>query len=219
MSRIIFFAILLFSQMAFSQNLRDKISHFQNIFNNPGSSTEISQSSYNAGETRPKAILKGAFYIGGSDRRRELLSSSMTNQMCADDFSRIYSVYIDVDTTVSCGSNTLDYVYIGEARDGGGGSRVYNLMSYLYNDVINGSAGAVYLHCYYGVHASNTLAQMALMQFCGISKEQAKSNWDVIDIYDSLGAKGRRRQFQKIDEFNPFPEFQLTAQQRSQICH
>lgn len=219
MKKIVFLSIFLFSQMALSQSLRDKISHFQYLFDNPNSSTEISKSSYNSGDTRPKAILKGAFYIGGSDRRRALLSSSMTKQMCNDDFSRIYSVYIDVDTQINCGSNSVDYVYIGEARDGGGGSRVYNLMSYLYNDVINGSAGAVYLHCYYGVHASNTLAQMALMQFCGISKDQAKRNWDDIDIYDSLGAKGRRRQFEKIDEFSPYPEFQLTAAQRNQVCH
>lgn len=218
-SFVLFFATLLIAPMALSQNLQVKVSHFQDAFGYPSSSTAISNSSYNTGEMRPKSILKGVLYIGGSNQKRKLLSSSMVQTMCRDDFSRIYSVYIKTNQNVSCGSNSLDYVYIGEARSGGGGDRVYNLMSYLYNNVINGSDGAAYLHCYYGVHASNTIAQMALMQFCGISKSQAKKNWDVIDIYDSLGDKGRRRQFEKIDAFQPYSEFQLSADQRNKICY
>ncbi len=215
----IFTFLVLFSNMVLAQNLETKISHFQNLFNNPTSSTSISQSSYNTGETRPKSILKGVFYIGGSDRRRALLSSGFLDKICSDDFSRVYSVYERVDRTVSCSGNSMKYEFIGEARDGGGGSRIYNLLAYLYEQVIHGDEGAVYLHCHYGVHASNTIAQMALMQFCGISKAQAKQNWDVIDLYDSLGASGRARQFEKIDEFTPYGEFQLTSDLKNKICH
>lgn len=193
--------------------------YFEGLFGNPSSSTTITETSYNQGDTRPKSILKNVFYIGGSDRRRSLMSSGFLNNMCEAGFSRVYSVYKKVDRRVSCGGNSYDYSYIGEAKTDGGGRRVERLFSYLYSEVINGSEGAVFLHCHYGVHASNTIGQMALMQFCGVSRDQAKRNWDVIDLYDSLGAKGRARQFRKIDDFTPFAEFSITASQRAQICH
>lgn len=216
-----FFLFLFFftSNAAFTSDLNSRVSYFQSLFNNPKRSTDISESDYNQGDTRPKSILKGVLYIGGSNRRRETLSNSFLNNLCEDGFSQVYSVYKRVNKHITCSNNQFNYVYIGEARENGGGKRLYSLLKYLYNEVINGEKGAVYLHCHYGVHASNTIAQMAQMQFCGISKREAKSNWDTIDLYNSLGEKGRQRQFHKIDTFNPYPEFQINSQQQNQICH
>lgn len=210
--------ILCLPGAALAGNLNEKIDHFQDLFGNPSSNTKITKTEYNQGETRPKAILKGVFYIGGSDQKRKLLSGSYQQLLCGDQFSRVYSVYKQVDKEVSCSGNSYSYSFIGQASDGGG-SQVKALMGYLYNNVINGEEGAVFLHCHYGVHASNTIAQMVLMQFCGVSASQAKKNWDAIDLYDSLGKEGTRRQFEKIDSFKPYPEYQITEAQKNAICY
>lgn len=212
-------SLLLIGTNVHAASLTDKVSFFQSLFGHPTSSTQISKTSYNQLDTRPKAILKGVFYIGGSNKKRSLLTSDYLQKVCSDSFSRVYSVYRKVDQTVSCSNNSYNYQYIGEARTGGGGKRVYNLLRYLYEQVINGDEGAVFLHCHYGVHASNTIAQMVQMQFCGLSKENAKRNWDVIDLYDSLGAEGRQRQFEKIDGFTPYSDFQINSEQKAKICY
>lgn len=219
-SLAVFCLFLTAAYSAHAESLAEKVETFERLFNYPSSSTQVASKSsrYNRGETRPKSILKGVFYIGGSDRKRELLSGSFLDEICEDGFSRVYSVYRSVDRTVHCSNNSISYRYIGEARDSGGGANVRELLQYLYNEVINGDNGAVLLHCHYGVHASNTIAQMVQMQFCGISKSEAKRNWDVIDLYDSLGAKGRSRQFEKIDGFTPYADLRLTAAQQELIC-
>lgn len=203
------------------ENLYEQATYFQELFGNPPSNTAISNSDYNQGETRPKAVLKGVFYFGGSNVRRDLLSSSFRTKICNDGFSKVYSVYNDVNTTISCKHNNLSYARIGQAAlEPRQGDNVYELLANLY-DIIqaNGRSSAVYLHCYYGVHASNTIAQMVLMQFCGISEDEAIHNWDKVDLYDSLGREGTQLQFQKIRNFTPYPEFAISDEQRRAICY
>lgn len=213
--------LLFISQQAFAfSSLREQSQWFQNLFGNPSSTTKITKTEYNQGETRPKAVLKGVFYFGGTDKKRKLLSSSYKRMLCEDGFSGVYSVYLKVSETVSCDGNKMSYSHIGQANmNQKPGDKVYRLFERIYEIIqSNGDMSALYLHCHYGVHASNTIAQMALMQFCGISKSQAKSNWDKVDLYDSLGAQGTAKQMKKIDNFTPYPEFQISAAQKAVVC-
>ena len=219
---LIAFLIATFCTVAQAQ-LQTMVSEYNGYLGESSSSTRIMQNSpLNRGkDMRPKTVLKGVLYFGGSDRRRALLSSGTQQFLCESGFSTVYSVYdTPKRSSISCSGHTTAYRKVGEAPDSGNGSRVRTFLEDVY-DVIqaNGSLGPIYLHCWYGVHASNTLAQIALKQFCGTSDSQLASNWDKVDLYDSLGAKGARRQVQKIFNFTPYSDLMISAGQRQQICH
>ncbi len=221
MKKAIILGIFLSHQAFAFSDLNEQVSWFQGLFGNPTSSTQITKTEFNQGDTRPKAALKGVFYFGGSDAKRKLLSNDYRKLLCESGFSKIYSVYIKVDKNISCENNNLSYSYIGEARTNQkSGDRVYELLSGIHNIIQrDGAVPAIYLHCYYGVHASNTIAQMALMQFCGISKEQAHKNWHANDIYNSLGAEGTAKQMRKINNFEPYNEFAISKEQQAKVCY
>lgn len=221
MFRTLFITLICLAPSLCFADLKAQVAHFQNLFGNPSTNTKISSSVYNQGETRPKAILKGVFYIGGTDNKRKLLSSDFLQMLCEDEFSHVYSVYDKVDKTVRCAGNQFSYSHTGQANmTPATNDKVYRILSQLYGVIQSqGARGAVYLHCYYGVHASNTIAQMALMQFCDISKQQAKKNWDTIDLYNSLGKEGTQKQYQKIDGFKAYPEFKISKAQQALICY
>jgi hypothetical protein len=204
---------------AFS-NIAEQASYYHSLFNSPNSATSISKSQFNKGETRPKEVLKGVFYFGGTDGKRTPLSSGYQELLCESGFSSAYAVYTKVNNTTSCGGNTLEYSFIGQAQESpNGGNRVEALMKNIYQIVKSaGSIGPIYLHCYYGVHASNTISQMVLKQFCGISDSTAFSNWDKNNIYNSLPAPGPANEKAKIAAFQPDANLQLTTAERSAVC-
>src|SRR5690606_25842282 len=73
------------SAQAFS-SLSEQASYYQGLYNNPSSNISISKSEMNKGETRPKAILKGVYYFGGVDTKRDLLSRNYQNLLCENGF-------------------------------------------------------------------------------------------------------------------------------------
>lgn len=209
--------VFCFNTMA---GLLDQARYYQDLYGNPGSTTSISKSGMNQGETRPKAVLKGVFYFGGSDVKRKALSNQYQNLLCENGFSKVYSVYTKVSSDISCGGATMQYRHIGQANEQQSpGDKVYQLLAELY-DIIksDGAAGPIYLHCFYGVHASNTIGQMVQKQFCGISDDQAENNWDKVDLYDSLG-KNTPVEIAKVRNFRPYPEFQISAEEQAKICY
>lgn len=222
MKSIIAISLLLlpFSASAFS-SLAEQARYFQDVYGNPSSPTQVTKTEMNRGETRPKAVLKGVFYFGGSDQGRKLLSSSYQNLMCEHGFSQAYSVYDKPSKGTSCSGNSMEYSHIGQASvDSDGGSRVASLMRKLYRIIkANGSEGPVYVHCYYGVHASNTIAQMVLKQFCGISDATAVANWNKVDLYDSLGEPNLSRELEKVQNYSPDPSLQLSASEKATVCY
>lgn len=199
-------------------SLAAQAQYFQSIYANPSNSTMInSKSAMSTGETRPKAVLKGVYYFGGSDVKRQSLSTGYQNILCDSGFSRAYSVY----TPASSACAGINYSHIGQASESSnGGSKVAALMSEIYKVIkANGSLGPIYLHCYYGVHASNTISQMVLKQFCGIDDETAISNWNKVNLYNSLAEPGPTKEKAKIRAFQPDPNLTLTAEERAVVCY
>lgn len=205
-------------------SLQTMVSDYTRFLGNSSSPNQIMKSSpLNRGkDMRPKTVLKGVLYFGGSDRKRSLLSSGTQTFLCENGFSSVHSVYdTPKNSRISCEGNTTKYKKVGEARSSANaGSGVRTFLEDVY-DVIqsNGSLGPIYLHCWYGVHASNTIAQMALKQFCGVSDSELARNWDKVDIYDSLGSKGMRENIQKIYNFEPYSDLMISSSQRQKICH
>ncbi len=217
------FIFTTFSTMAHAR-LQTMVADYTQFLGKTSSSTRIMKNSpLNRGkDMRPKTVLKGVLYFGGSDRKRALLSSSTQQFLCESGFSTIYSVYDTPNRSqINCNGNTTRYRKIGEAKSSdNAGSRVRTFLEDIY-DIIqsNGTLGPIYLHCWYGVHASNTIAQIALKQFCGVSDSELARNWDTVDIYDSLGSKGMRKNIKKIQNFSPYQDLMISAKQRQHICH
>jgi hypothetical protein len=219
MRAFILLSFLMAAETGFGfSSLSQQANYYQDLYNNPSDSTQISKSQMNQGETRPKAVLKGVLYIGGSDRKREALSSNYQGLLCSEGFSQAYSVYTSVDKTATCAEGELNYNHIGTPKADGARPRL--LMQSIYNVIkAGGSLGPIYLHCYYGVHASNSFAQMAQKQFCGISNDQAVANWNKVNLYDSLDAANKAKQLDIIRSFQPYSEFAISAAERSVVCY
>lgn len=219
MKAIVLLGILISTNSVYGfSSLSEQANYYQALYNNPSNPTEISKSDMNKGETRPKAVLKGAFYFGGSDKKRELLSSNYQQLLCTEGFSQVYSVYSSVNKAVTCAQNEMNYDHIGSPK--ADGNRPYQLMESIYNVIkANGAQGPIYTHCYYGVHASNSYAQMALKQFCDISNDEAVSNWNKVNLYNSLDAANKAKQLEIIRSFKPYPEFKITDAEKATVCY
>ncbi len=219
----IVFAVAIFIpclSVAFS-SLQEQVSYYQSLYNHPKNTVEISMSRMNAGETRPKAVLKGVYYFGGTNVKRQALSSQYRSLLCQNGFSQTFSVYTSVNTTVKCDQNEMMYAHIGQAKHArDGGPKVIDLIERIYAVIkSNGELGPIYLHCFYGVHASNTISQMVLKQFCGISDREAFENWDRVNLYNSLPDPGPRKEKAKIAAFQPDPRFKITQAEKNLICY
>ncbi|MCB0408177.1 MAG: hypothetical protein KDD34_08240 [Bdellovibrionales bacterium] len=217
------YSFLFLSLYAQAKSLEENVNQYTNLFGSYPSSTTIMQNSplNRGGEMRPKTILKGVFYFGGSDIKRGLLSKNTQDFLCTSGFSATYSVYDSPkNSSFACKGNSMSYSKTGEAsKSDNGGYRVRQLLENLYNIIqSNDNKGPVYLHCWYGVHASNTIAQIVLKQFCGWSTDELIHNWDNIDIYNSLGEKGRKENLEKISIFQPYEDLHISTSAQSLIC-
>jgi hypothetical protein len=75
--------------------------------------------------------------------------------------------------------------------------------------------GAVYIHCWNGWHQSGLLSALTLIQFCGLSNQQALNYWTLCtdghtDPYTKLKAR--------IMDFKPFPDIGFTDEQKKEYC-
>lgn len=212
---------LLLATATASADLNGQVAEYRNLFGDvPSNTTIMNRSSLNRGkEMRPKTILRGVFYIGGSDVLRATLSPATKQFLCQAGFSGAYSVYVKANESVSCGGASYNYRFIGQAPDRGNGPSIRQLLGHLHQVITsNGAMGPVFLHCHYGVHASNTIAQIALKQFCGIGDQQAAANWDRINYMNSLPRQNVQMQYAKIQSFQPYPELRISEEQRRAVC-
>lgn len=209
------------SALAFS-SLSEQSNYYQNLLANPPNTYTITKSKdFAKGEARPKAVLKGVFYFGGTDTKRDLLSNSYQQMLCKENFSQAYAVYTKVNKTVKCDGNNMAYNFFGQASiKDNGGAKVRTLLEQIYSIIkSNGSEGPIYLHCWYGVHASNTIAQIVQKQFCGISDDTAYSNWDNVDLYNGLGKDDVAKNLQKIANFTAYDDLKITEQEKATVCY
>ena len=73
----------------------------------------------------------------------------------------------------------------------------------------------IYIHCWNGWHQSGMLSAFTLMQFCGISNQQALKYWEQNTDGNSKGFQAVKS---KILEFKPYKEFQTDSITRARIC-
>jgi protein-tyrosine phosphatase len=100
--------------------------------------------------------------------------------------------------------------YIDKGLEGSGLAAVHRQVY----DTIKNKGKPVFIHCWYGIHATGAVAATALMQFCNISPQQAVAYWKV-----GVPAKLQYpKVIQSIMSFKPNPELQLTSDEREKYC-
>lgn len=159
-----------------------------------------------------KMVMPGVLYRGGGTGGKSPMGSSQSTALCEDGFSSAvygYRTGWSGDHSVQCGSGSLNY----SSRQWDKSSAGEAMLRELHSIIQNGS-GPMYVHCWYGVHASGYLAAIALMQFCGYDANQAVDYWN-----SNVPASIRYRKVQDmIRNFRPLGELQISGEQQARVC-
>jgi len=158
-----------------------------------------------------REVMPGVLYRGGGEGGRQPISSGSMQNLCSYGFQSAYYVYRTGwggDHGVSCGGGQT--VYMSKQWDNSQQARA--ILTDIYNKIQTG--GKVYVHCWYGVHASGYIAAIALRQFCGYSAEQGVTYWD-----SAVPASIRYEKVQQmVRNFSPYSDLQLSAAQQARVC-
>lgn len=178
-----------------------------------GSSTQVVAGSEKVyGVKNFKVVMPGVLYRGGGEGGKNPLSDKALQSLCREGFrSAVYGYKTGWTGTkkVSCEGGQLIYTY----RQWDKVSDAQEMHRELFG-LIKNRGGAMYVHCWYGVHASGFLAATALMQFCGYSASQAVAYWD-----SNVPASIRYPKVQNaIRAFQVDPGMQLSAEEQATYC-
>jgi hypothetical protein len=158
-----------------------------------------------------REVMPGALYRGGANNGHAPLSKSELNALCEDNIGTaiyLYTTGFTGPSATSCSKGSLNY--IDKGWEGSGRAAVHQQVY----DTIKNKGKPVFIHCWYGIHATGAVAATALMQFCNISPQQAVAYWKV-----GVPAKLQYpKVIQSIMSFRPNPELQLTSDEREKYC-
>lgn len=158
-----------------------------------------------------REVMPGALYRGGANNGHAPLSHEELDALCEDDIGTaiyLYTTGFVGPSVTHCSKGSLDY--IDKGWEGRGRAAVHKKIY----DAIKNKGKPVFVHCWYGIHATGAVAATALMQFCNTSPKQAVDYWKV-----GIPAKLQySRVIQGITTFKPDPVLQLTPAERGQYC-
>lgn len=160
-----------------------------------------------------KIVMPGTLYRGGSSGDKAPLSVKSAQALCKDGFSTAIYVYNrnwdNKSHLTKCQSGQLEYLMLRWDHP----SEVHQVLKKL-KYIIDKRTGPMYVHCWYGVHASGYVAAVALKQFCGFSNSQAISYWN-----SNVPKKIQYAKVQTmIQNFKPYPDLLITAEQQARVC-
>jgi hypothetical protein len=158
-----------------------------------------------------REVMPGALYRGGANNGHAPLRQDELDALCEDDIGTaiyLYTTGFSGPSVTHCSKGSLDYVDKG--WEGQGRATIHKQ---IYN-TIKSKGKPVFIHCWYGIHATGAVAATALMQFCNVSPKQAVEYWKV-GVPPKLQYP---KVIQSILGFKPNPELQLTPEERDQYC-
>lgn len=158
-----------------------------------------------------KVVIPGVLYRGGNSGGGTMpLSTKGLNTLCEKGFSQAVYMYPDSFAQAGKASCDIEYTTFGGAiRDR---SKIEGFLKRVHSVIVN-KKGPLYIHCWNGWHASGEMAAMALMQFCGWNGAKAADYWQA-----NVGDKAYPSIQQRIQNFQPFSELQISSEQRAEIC-
>jgi len=176
-----------------------------------------------------RVVLRGIYYRGGAnnvynkykkrDNQNPLQDEALKN-LCQEGFkTAIYLYRTNFSTaskSVNCQnfaneSNELSY----QQMDGLDENNVDQFLEIFYKAIKGQIPAPIYAHCWNGWHASGLVATLALRQFCGMDAEKAVSYWVENTDGNSNGYESIKN---RIRNFTPRPQFQITETERREIC-
>jgi hypothetical protein len=155
-----------------------------------------------------REVMPGALYRGGANNGHAPLNH---DALCEDDIGTaiyLYTTGFSGPSVTHCSKGDLNY--IDKGWEGSGRAAVHKQVY----DSIKSKGKPVFIHCWYGIHATGAVAATALMQFCNLPPKQAVDYWKV-----GVPVKLQYpKVIQSIETFRPNPELQLTPEERSKYC-
>ena len=158
-----------------------------------------------------REVMPGALYRGGANNGRAPLNQSELDALCDAGIGTAYYLYstgFRGPSVTHCAKGELDYSYEGWE---GKGRAIIHQQIY---STIKTKGKPVFIHCWNGIHATGAVAATALMQFCGISAQQAVEYWKV-GIAPRVQYPGVIR---NIQSFEPNPKLLLTPEEQATYC-
>jgi len=176
------------------------------------------------GLTHFRVVMPGVLYRGGTegpraggDGPRRPLQNQSLQALCKAGFSQaVYAYRTGWNGTenVSCAGNSLQYDY-HQWDNRVALKRVFIKI----HEIITQGKGAMYVHCWYGLHASGFISATALAQFCGPAgwdSRKAAKYWDSV-IPPTIRYPKEHDQVANFVRFTD-PELQISVQDATRVC-
>ena len=169
------------------------------------------------GVSNYKTVMPGVLFRGGSSTsvrdQKGPLSGSSQEALCNDGFdSAVYGYstgWKGGDKSVNCAGGQLTYTMKRWDRP----ADLREVLKTV-RDIIVEKKGAMYVHCYFGVHASGYIVTTALMQFCGLSASEGVAYWNS-NVAKSI-------QYEKVQKmirsFQPYSDLTISAADQARVC-
>jgi hypothetical protein len=158
-----------------------------------------------------REVMPGILYRGGANNGRAPLNSSELEALCEQGIGTaiyLYDTGFTGPSTVHCQRGSMSY--IDRSWEGKDRADVHRQIY----EAIKSKGSPVFIHCWNGIHATGAVAATALMQFCGISAQQAVDYWKV-GIAKNLQYP---KVIKSIMSFKSDPALQLTPEEQKQYC-
>lgn len=211
------------------KTLDEKVEYYKNLFNVECANQKITDNFGNGndkfyGTRNMRPILHGIAYRGGAnnfyhkdnkrDNHNPLPEDGLTN-LCLNGFSNSVYLYAtnfkSSKTDISKDGKTLKYIQ----KSGNSKEELNLLFTMILNAVNNPPMGPIYLHCWNGWHQSGYVSSAILMQFCGLSNEEAYQYW--LDNTDGVN-KGYDNVKSMVKNFKKLDNFSIPDSVKSLIC-
>jgi hypothetical protein len=159
-----------------------------------------------------REVMPGVLYRGGATtgEDRTALTKSQLDSICEGGAGSAYYLYkksVPTDKYSCTSGKSVDY----SSMDYSSSPKTINKRIY---KSIHDSAKPVFVHCWYGIHATGFVAATALMQFCDYSASEAVEYWKV--------GIAKKLQYSKvitqIQNFKRDPDLNLTPAEKDRVC-
>jgi hypothetical protein len=205
--------------VAFASLLLSNTSASAEVVNAPNVSTTIPSMMKQYDVSNLRMVMPGVLYRGGltagTENTRAPLQSSSQQALCNDGFDAIVYGYSNnwhggSGISISCDKGQATYV----SKRWDHPDEIHDAMNLLHKIIVD-KKGAMFVHCWYGVHASGTLAATALRQFCGLSGDQAVRYWESTVPSRSLWYP---TVLNAVRSFKPDPALNISQEDKERVC-
>ncbi len=160
-------------------------------------------------------VLKDALYRGGQIQSGEAaaqspLTDSQLTKLCDQNFGEavyLYNTGFRGPVSKTCSQGSINYSSISWAGN------THAIMEKIYQS-ITATHKPVFIHCWWGIHATGSVAATALMQFCHATPDQAVEYWKV-GIAPVLQYP---KVMDQIRAYRSDPSLELSATDRARVC-